>query len=163
MAIRQCLQSIGQLLLANRVCVVEWATGERRESEPEDSAQIAVGRRLKDAFLEAADGLVDEQQYEALLHAPGVDRLRGRAVSNKWIWRSLRLRHDSTQRPRHVRWLWPDVKASARFATRVAARDKVRDDRRRRDAIAERSRNRLAGVQRDPEADPVVPPAPPDR
>src|SRR5438874_8956342 len=122
MTVRQCLQSIGQLLQANRVCVVKWATGERRKSEPEDSAQIAVARRLKDAFLEAADGLVDEQQYEALLHAPSVDRLRGRAVSHKRIWSPLRLRHDSTQRPRHLRWLWPEVKASACFATRLASR-----------------------------------------
>src|SRR5438067_6773645 len=119
MAVRKCLQSIGQLLQANRVGVVEWATGERRESEPEDSAQIAVGRRLKDAFLEAADGLVDEQQYEALLHVPGLHRLRSRAVSHKRIWRPLRLRHDSTQRPRHLGWLWPEIKASASFATRV--------------------------------------------
>src|SRR5437764_15425307 len=105
---------------------MEWAARERRETEPEDCAQVAVGRRVDDAFVEAANGFVDEQQDESILNAVLVHPRR--ALDYERVRRSLRLWHDATERPRHPQRLRPDVKTATRFAAGLAAGDQVRHE-----------------------------------
>ena len=133
--------------------VPERPAQERRKSEAEDGPHVPVPRRAQDAFLQAANHLVQEREHQPLLGLVRVDRAPRGAVRQ---YRVDRLVHAL---PAAV----VAVEAAGGLPALAPVAEQGGHRRRRRHALAERALHDARDTRRHVDADLVEQRAGPDR